>query len=359
MRVISWNMRKATETSIAWEILNDLNPDVALLQEVASIPNSIKESFKGGIKFQKAVGKTGKPQQFGTAIFVKGTIVSELPLSSEYDWLNRELKHFAGNIVACVVQPKGYSKLKTISVYSPAWPVDPARLKGIDFTPISGVLPEPRPAVWLIELVLAALQNIKLRRSERWLVGGDFNTSETFDFTWGSGNREILDGMSNLGFTECLRAHNHKLTPTFRNPKGGKIIHQIDHLFVADALFSKIQNCTTGDEATIFGKSVSDHLPIIADFENLQSVPSYIEKLITKNRWVFAKTMAEIPHYYIVRDNLSENDKKRFDEFDVFIKKNGYTEKFYSKQYTYYNIRNYKYWVIENILNRALLELKQ
>jgi len=31
--------------------------------------------------------------------------------------------------------------------------------------------------------------------------------------------------------------------------------------------------------------------------------------------------MAEIPHYYIVRDNLSENNKKLFDEFDMFIKR--------------------------------------
>jgi len=78
-------------------------------------------------------------------------------------------------------------------------------------------------------------------------------------------------------------------------------------------------------------------------------------ELIEENNWTFAKTMAEIPHYYIVRDNLSENDKKLFDEFAEFINKNGYIEKFYSKQYTYYNIGNYKYWAIDNILNRAEL----
>ena len=63
--------------------------------------------------------------------------------------------------------------------------------------------------------------------------------------------------------------------------------------------------------------------------------------------------MAEIPHFYIVRDNLSEEDRKLFDEFEVFIKENGYIEKFFSKEYTYHRIGNYKYWVIENILNRA------
>lgn len=83
------------------------------------------------------------------------------------------------------------------------------------------------------------------------------------------------------------------------------------------------------------------------------------KQFIDNNNWVFAKTMAEIPHYYIVRDNLSENDKKLFDEFDVFVKKNGYTKEFYSKQYTYFNIGKFKYWVIENILNRAELEIEE
>lgn len=55
MRVITWNMRRATEISAAWKILTDLNPDVALLQEVTGIPNNIKELFD--IKFHKAIGK--------------------------------------------------------------------------------------------------------------------------------------------------------------------------------------------------------------------------------------------------------------------------------------------------------------
>ncbi|MEK7202630.1 MAG: hypothetical protein AAB669_03850 [Patescibacteria group bacterium] len=83
------------------------------------------------------------------------------------------------------------------------------------------------------------------------------------------------------------------------------------------------------------------------------------KQFIDNNKWVFAKTMAEIPHYYIVRDNLSENDKKLFDEFNIFISNNGYTKEFYSKQYTYFDIGKFKYWVIENILNRAELEIEE
>lgn len=76
-------------------------------------------------------------------------------------------------------------------------------------------------------------------------------------------------------------------------------------------------------------------------------------KLIERGKWVFAKTMPEIPHHYIVRDNLSDDDKKLFDEFDLFIRENGYTKKFYTKKYQYVDIEGYKYWIIENILNRG------
>ncbi|PIP64360.1 hypothetical protein COW96_02985, partial [Candidatus Roizmanbacteria bacterium CG22_combo_CG10-13_8_21_14_all_33_16] len=101
-----------------------------------------------------------------------------------------------------------------------------------------------------------------------------------------------------------------------------------------------------------------------AVFKNVQNIRPYVKnllienfgELINRNKWIFAKTMPEIPHYYIVRDSLSENDKKLFDEFNMFIRKNGYATKFYSKQYTYFNIGRYRYWVIENILNRTKLK---
>ncbi|MFA6273648.1 MAG: hypothetical protein WC662_00625 [Candidatus Paceibacterota bacterium] len=84
----------------------------------------------------------------------------------------------------------------------------------------------------------------------------------------------------------------------------------------------------------------------------------YVENFIDQCSWKFAKTMADIPHSYVVRDYLSENDKKIFDEFKMFIRKNGYPEKFFSKEYIYYDVGGYKYWVLGNILNRAEIKVK-
>ncbi len=75
--------------------------------------------------------------------------------------------------------------------------------------------------------------------------------------------------MKSLGFDECLRYTTGQLTPTFRNPRGGKVIHQLDHLFVTHPLIKQLMACGTSNEERVFGYSLSDHLPIIADFHSV------------------------------------------------------------------------------------------
>src|SRR3989344_2333326 len=146
MRVISWNMRGADQNSLAWATLLDLKPDVALLQEVGEIPADITEVFE--VKLERARRKTGGLQKFSTAVLVRGKIMDDLSLSSEYDWVNRELEYFKGNFVSCVAQPSGEAPINIVSVYSPAWPVDKSRLKGIDVSPVKLKL---NAAVWPTE----------------------------------------------------------------------------------------------------------------------------------------------------------------------------------------------------------------
>lgn len=79
----------------------------------------------------------------------------------------------------------------------------------------------------------------------------------------------------------------------------------------------------------------------------------FVECFIDELPWTFAKTMSEIPHYYVVRDNLSNDGQKTFDAFNKYIESNGYSALFDSKSYTYLNLGEYKYWIIGKILNRA------
>jgi len=101
------------------------------------------------------------------------------------------------------------------------------------------------------------------------VIAGHFNSSETFDHRreGDRGNREGLDKIASVGLVECLRHAKGSLTPTFRNPNGGAIAHQIDHLFVSSGMIRSLVRCETGPQERVFAHHLSDHLPIIADFE--------------------------------------------------------------------------------------------
>jgi len=271
MKIVSWNIHGARSNSAVWDTLLSLHPDIALLQEVGGLPAHLTDTFE--MVSRPAIYKTGKPQRFSTAVLVRGKILGEVPLSSEHAWVNHELEFFRGNLISCRVQPKDHEPLIAVSVYSPAWAVGRERLKEID---VSQVKTKVNPDVWVTDILWAALQNT-ISDNETWVVGGDCNSCETFDSDWqdrnkkvfsirSSGNAEMLERMSRLGFTECLRkANDNCIVPTFRHAKG-MIEHQLDHLFVSNGLFSTLEKCHVGDQAIIFGKSLSDHLPIIADF---------------------------------------------------------------------------------------------
>jgi hypothetical protein len=146
MRICCWNVRRASVQSRVWELFSEMSPDLALLQEVGGIPNFIDAEYKWVIR--KASGN-----RFHTAILVRGSIGQPILLSSRWDWVNRELELFQGNLVAHSVSVLG-QKYHVVSVYSPAWPVDPARLRGIDVEPVKLKL---NPKLWVTELLWAAL----------------------------------------------------------------------------------------------------------------------------------------------------------------------------------------------------------
>ena len=80
MKIVSWNVRRANSKSDVWDFFSELNPDIALLQEVTNFSPEIQSKYK--IIFENAIAKTCKPQKFGTAILTKGEITEEIKLKS-------------------------------------------------------------------------------------------------------------------------------------------------------------------------------------------------------------------------------------------------------------------------------------
>ena len=265
-RIVAWNCRRAAHTGAVWDYLLELDPDIALLQEVSRISDRAEAvySIASGIP----TARTGKPQRFQTVVLVKGDISGDIELPAPNYWVARELEIFRGNFVAKQLRLLNGIELKAISVYCPAFPIDWSRLEGID---TAGIQLTQNRDVWPTEILWASLRSMGIQPDERIVVGGDFNSSETFDTHWGGGprgNLEFIERMNALGFRDCLRTFQGRLTPTFRSPRGGSVIHQIDHLYVTRTLLDGLSHSDVGSSNRVFNTvpALSDHLPIVADF---------------------------------------------------------------------------------------------
>jgi endonuclease/exonuclease/phosphatase family metal-dependent hydrolase len=129
------------------------------------------------------------------------------------------------------------------------------------------------PDVWVTNLLVAALKADPVFTSAQWIIAGDFNSCETFDRWRGGpqGNRQWLDRMATMGLIECLRFSRGALTPTYRHPRSLDPKSQIEYIFVSSKLSDRLLNCQTGDRDRVYNDKMSDHLPIIADFTNLDT----------------------------------------------------------------------------------------
>jgi len=258
---ISWNCRRAKADSQVWDYLLELNPDIALLQEVVTIPPKVLDQFAS--YQQRPAFNSGALQKFSTAILVRGQVGNPIDLSGLAPWVDVELERFPGNLICReLILEKGLT-IKSISVYNPAYGIDLKQLEGID---ISGVRLKQNSGLWIEDILWASLKFHQLSPMDSWIIAGDFNMSETFDHPHPRGNREYLDRMAGIGLTECLRKSKGALTPTFRNPRGGAVVHQMDHLFVTESLASRLISCDTGSQKRVFDGGLSDHLPLIAHF---------------------------------------------------------------------------------------------
>lgn len=265
MRVVSWNCQQKRIDSPLWDVLTDLDADVLLLQEVVSLPTPVSDHY--AVVRGKATKKDGTEQRFSTMLLVRGQVERVREWKHPTAWVASELTRYWGQMPCADVRLDSGERLTAVSVYSPAWPVDPARMASVQ---TAGVRLAQNPDVWVGDLLRAGLGSLRVNDSSSWLIGGDFNLSETFDSWPGGprGNREYLDHMKELGLTECLRQAQGKLVPTYQNKGAGKpALHQIDHLFVTTPLADRLTSCDVLPEASVFGRGLSDHLPIVADFE--------------------------------------------------------------------------------------------
>lgn len=88
---------------------------------------------------------------------------------------------------------------------------------------------------------------------------------------------------------------------------------------------------------------------------NLNKFKEFLER----QSWIYSKRYANTaPHFYIRKNELSDNDKLIFEDFAKYIRSNGYVKKFWKRNFTYFELDGYTYWTygdpipITIILNR-------
>ena len=257
-------MRRAKAESSAWQILLDLDPEIALLQEVGAVPERVLEAFSVVASHPRT--KAGRPQRFQTAVLSKFPLDASLTLSSELDWVNDEYEHYSGNILSCTSTSGRSGRLNLVSFYSPAWHIPDERLVDTD---LSQVKLTNNPKVYVTEILWKLLADSMPSAEGGWIIAGDFNSSTTFDWMWGKkprGNQEIIDRMNALGLVDCLSSYAGELVPTFKNPRGARVIHQLDYIYTDSHLGERLRSSGVVSDSDVFERALSDHLPVVSDF---------------------------------------------------------------------------------------------
>lgn len=73
------------------------------------------------------------------------------------------------------------------------------------------------------------------------------------------------------------------------------------------------------------------------------TLPIQLKGFIQSVEWIYAKSMPEWPHEYIVREKV---DESLFIELVIHIRVYGYEEKFYNKSITYFDHDGMTYWTM-------------
>lgn len=79
-----------------------------------------------------------------------------------------------------------------------------------------------------------------------------------------------------------------------------------------------------------------------------------IAESLLQQRWIFAKTMPENPHWYTLRKEWNTHSLS-FNDTVMFMRQNGYKEKFKKTWYSMFDINDMKYWTMGAPLRQTIL----
>jgi len=248
MRVAAWNLHRRPQ---AWSyLLDELRPDVALLQEVAPPVDSGALFRRGGI---------GDNRRWGSAIHARDIQLDELhevrsrhsksPTSLHGTW--------PGTVVVAVGEPELSEPVTFVSVYGL---ID----QGYAITTVHRILSDLTPL-------------LDTEHGRRLVVGGDLNCSTQLGPPDRERHRNLFERFASLGLVDLLATVAGNREPvagcpceddpcrhvqTHRHPNS-RVPWQDDYLFATEALARQLDSC----EVLETPWELSDHRPVVAAFD--------------------------------------------------------------------------------------------
>jgi endonuclease/exonuclease/phosphatase family metal-dependent hydrolase len=259
MRFVTWNMGCGFGGAYkpahleAWAETEALDPDVALLQEVMSVPESVDPS--------RVVGAPQYPGgRFHTIVYVRRGSVR----LAEADAVLAPV--LGGQAVIAEVSDSSGGPVVLASVHVrtgvPSW----ESLLLFDALPdeLRNRLP-PNQGLWNPTVVVNAIAGRV--RGRRFVIGGDFNTAWRFDETQGNATgywaSEQFRAIRDRGWRRChLKFHAGEERTLFRRPNA---IYQLHHFFADDDTYRAASRCDVVHLENL--ERLSDHAPVILEIE--------------------------------------------------------------------------------------------
>ena len=107
------------------------------------------------------------------------------------------------------------------------------------------------------------------------------------------------------------------------------------------------------DEYDDFKKALSKLTDGLVDSDDVITDIDEVHDILEENKWVFAKTMPETPHFYTLRRTW--RDEKEFESIVEYIREHGVKEKFEGKEYIYLHLGDFKYWTMGEAVKDTIL----
>lgn len=256
MRVVVWNVANRLA---AFDALSSLEPDIALLSEASPPPAAT------GIWREATVGRDSKRRPWSAAVLSPHPVTEITDARPSWRGSERNVPFVCsrpGSWVAASVEVATGMTVTAVSLYGFLDEFSDASVHR-SLSEISPLVDDPRYRTHV-------------------LIGGDLNTWSGWPAHEPTLARDInlLQRFEALGLVDCLAAKRPSgrlpdctctlgdactHTRTRVDPRAPEIPYQIDYMWASSALAERLGSCTALATSEWF--AISDHAPIVADFD--------------------------------------------------------------------------------------------